>query len=85
MDGPTWYDVYGIFGGVDDETRFCADETEKDSAVQEILDLYKQSEDWQDWQIYVTPHYCNPDSDDECVCPQYMTDHHPVHKSGGES
>lgn len=77
-----WYDVTGIYAGALDEQRHCQDEQAKDEAVQEIKKLYEQEPQDEQWQIHVVPHTCDPDDEDsDCSCPQYMTDHRPVHQS----
>jgi len=77
-----WYDVTGIYAGALDEQRFCADETEKDEAIEQIKKLYEKTTfPDESWQIHVVPHTCDPDAEDDCSCAQYMTDHRPVHQS----
>ncbi len=34
-------------------------------------------------EVYVLSHGHSPDSDGECVCAQYLTDHHPDYTFGG--
>lgn len=73
-----WYAITGIYAGALDEERTTSDEDECDRMVQELADVYRGLGTDEEWQVYVLPHHCDPESDGECVCVQYLTDHHPA-------
>ena len=80
----TWYRLTVItFGAVDSEDEFDSSE-EADSAAEMQASLLRR-EAIADWDIYLTPHYCDrEDSEGECTCVQYLQDHHPAYSSGSE-
>lgn len=57
------------------EAEDCAAEAAKPRPEPDGVDI----EDT--WEVYVLPHYCDFESDEECVCRQYDTDHHPTFNS----
>ena len=73
-----WYEISGLYAGALDEDSTAFTEEECDQIVEDLAEQYRKLDATEPWEVYVLPHYCNHDDDDECVCAQYLTDHHPA-------
>jgi hypothetical protein len=88
MSTDTTYEVQVVYAGAAEREEFFDSYDQAQAfADREAADCRAASkghgsptDEGEDWAVYLLPHYC-AGSDEECVCRQYDTDHHPYAQS----
>jgi hypothetical protein len=77
MSGPT-YEVWSMVEGTLEADSRYDDYDRARAAIATLEADYRETLPDAEWDIFLVPHYCNGDSDDDCGCVQYLTDHRPA-------
>ena len=67
-----------VYGAEDAFEAFATVEEAEDYAYQQSQCLPDIAVEW---DVYLLPHWCEQDSDEECVCRQYDVSHKPMFSS----
>lgn len=87
--GPTHYSVTVVYAGARMADRELETEEDAYAAADYEAEEFRRLALPDDWAVYVMPHYCGkPDDEDdemwECMCVQWLTDHHPYASGDGK-
>jgi hypothetical protein len=66
-----WTEVYSVSAGALDEVLELGPNDDVDAAIDQLA---ANGAD----EVYVLPHYCDPNSEEPCECVQWLLDHRPA-------
>jgi hypothetical protein len=66
-----WTEVYSVSAGALDESLELGPDGDVQAAIEQLA---ANGAD----EVYILPHYCNPELEEPCECVQWLLDHRPA-------